>query len=74
MPVYGRLFSSNHSTELPARYRLNLPSLNLYYLVISFALGLNYSQLCGISLSVSYKASEMRQSDLNVRDSGRGDP
>ena len=48
--------------------------VELNYLAISLALGLNYSQLCGISLLVSYKASEMRQSDLKHHDKDAGDP
>lgn len=39
--------------------------LNLHYLVISIALGLNYSQPCGISLLVPYKASRDEAFDLN---------
>ena len=37
--------------------------IECYYLVISIALGLNYSQPCGISLVVSYKASVDEESD-----------
>ena len=54
--------------------RIILLLVEFDYLVISLALGLNYSQPRGISLLVSYKASEARRSDLKHHDKDAGDP